>query len=34
MEWILAILGAAIFVFVAGWVLERIIDSAENVNRG
>jgi len=34
MEWILAILGAAIFVFVAGWALERIIDSAENVNRG
>jgi len=34
MEWILAILGATILVFVAGWLLERIINAAEDVNRG
>jgi len=33
MEWILAIAGATILVFVVGWVLERIIDSAENLSR-
>jgi len=34
MEWILAILGATILVFVAGWLLERIVNAAEDVNRG
>ncbi len=34
MDWVLAILGATILVFVVGWVLERIFDAAEDVNRG
>ena len=33
MEWILAIAGATILVFLAGWALEKILDSAENVRR-